>query len=48
MRGDTAALQWCCTRCDAEWPAGDDDPQFTERRRGLSDRRKLPREDRRK
>jgi len=48
IKGQAVVLSWCCTQCEAEWPVSLDKPDFVERRRGSPDRRRAPRQDRRK
>ena len=40
-------LMWCCRACSGEWPITKREEHLVERRRGLADRRRKTRNDRR-
>ena len=48
IKGHTVILSWCCTQCEVEWPVSLETPDFVERRQGSPDRRRTPRQDRRR
>jgi hypothetical protein len=48
IKGDSVALQWQCSACQATWPVvRADEMTFAERRSGPDDRRRATRQERR-
>ena len=47
IHGDSVFLAWCCGKCQGEWPITPDELEAIERRRGLEDRRRTTRMERR-
>jgi hypothetical protein len=47
VHGDSVFVAWCCEKCQGEWPITPDELEAIERRRGLEDRRRTTRAERR-
>jgi hypothetical protein len=47
ITGSVVRMTWCCRACQGEWPITRGEQQLIERRSNISDRRRIPRKDRR-
>jgi hypothetical protein len=48
IKGTSVLLKWACDGCGRDWPIALDEESVGERRRGLPERRRVSRNDRRK